>query len=176
MSRFMQIYTPTEEGLITKGLSLTQGIIKSGTNIALSDNADKRDKPVKVAIIAEVNYNNKDWDKPIFCWNEEDLKYVLVAYGLCRQYSQIKYNQQKKTVIMSSGFWNSHADDKIIIFKVDRVKCNRQKTIITLQSVVTRLYTTKKVNLKTKKQTLTIRQIIKQSGLKAVTLSGDELK
>lgn len=172
----MKVYTPAEEGLITKGLSITQDVIKSGTNMAMGDTADKRDKPVKVAIIAEVNYTNKDWDKPVFCWNDEDLKYVLVPYGLCRQYSQIKYNQQKKAVIMSSGFWNEHADDKILLFKVDRAKCNRQKTIISLQTVVARLYTTKKANLKTKKQTLTIRQIIKQTGLKSMTINGDELK
>ena len=166
---------PLEEGLLDKYLGMWMKVGQAGGKLVKSKEADKRDSVDKIVLISEANFENPQWNKPLFAWNPDDYKHIAIYYGLVRQYSSIHADANKKLVVMPEKFWNEHADDKIIIFKVKREDCNKGKNIVT-HPCVTWLYTVKKDKLKTQYKVTTIRKIIKEMGFRLTTPANGPLK
>ena len=168
-------YNPVTEGFTEKYLGFWMKAGQVGGKLVKGGEADKRDSETKIVLISEANLKNHDWNKPLYAWNPEDYKHIAVYYGIVRMYSQFHADITKKLLIVSEAFWNNHADDKIIIFKVKRADCKKGKNIVT-HPCVTWLYTTKKANLKIQSKTTTIRGIVKELGFKVATPANGPLK
>ena len=177
MSKFMEVYEPTEEGLGTKLISKGTYLLRGGQNKVLASKAAKRDSDTKIVFISEANYNDKDNKQLLRAWNHEDFNAFGMFYGVYKQFSGTKLLANKKQLVVSKAFWDKHADDKILVFSVKREDCNKGRDLIA-QPVVTNSYTVSKDKLKNQKAALALRAFVKKCGWKAVAgkVDGDELK
>ena len=177
MSLFTQVCEPVEEGLGTKLVSGFTYEMRAGQNRVFKDKASARDSATKIAFMSEANFNDKNNKQLVRAWNPQDFTEFGMFYGIYKQFSGTKLVAPKKQLIVSKAFWDKHADDKILVFSVKREECNKGRDLIA-QPVVTLSYTISKDKLKNKKATLTVRQLVKKCGWKAVAgkVDGEELK
>jgi len=173
MSKFMEVYEPVNEGVFSKLWGLNIKIGKAANKTINNAKADKRDNPVKIVLILEDNFKNKDWDKPLYAWNEEDFRHIAIYHGIKRQIPGSDCND--KRVVMPESTWNKFADHKILVFKVKREDCKKTDEIVS-HPFVSWMYKTSKDKLKQQSKAIKVRDLIKQSGLDITTPWNGPLK
>ena len=173
MSKFMNVY----EGIGTKIISKATYALRGGQNKTFDTEAEARDSFTKIVFISEANYNDKSNTQLLRAWNPDDFNHFGMFYGVYKQFSGTKLIAPKKQLIVSKAFWEAHANDKILVFSVQRSDCKKGRDLIA-QPVTTFMYTVSKDKLKTKKMALPLRQFIRKCGYKAVAskVDGEELK